>query len=1040
MGQIRLVRSLPGQGLEGIVEDFVVEYQRNPFKVHFILPSPAIRDEIKRRVVDKGIPIFGASICTLEELAQYFFDHLNCTDSRLDNYTNELILLNVLENNRQQLRLFNGAWGNVQSMVPEIRAFLETVHDFLADYPHSLGDLQSRRSEQLALIRDLYSEFLSSNHLVDRGRMLDWVTEAIERGAMEIDHAVFYGFHEPKLIEKRLIQAIANISGEVHYCIPYVRDCKAFADDGSWLSSESIEEVQSGKEDMAITSLYSPHSRLLVNKIVTGVFRDPLDEVRAVAREIRSLIISGVEAGRITIMLPLRSKVAHLVREVLEDHGIPYNLHLDTPLSESPLVMSLLDILEAVLSDYDRDAVIRLLSSPYFNFHFTIKGEEHVLRASDVSEHSLKAGIIGGRDAWSSSLRSLAAQIREEMEAAEDERTAGRLKLEHKKIELVEGGIHHLFSLLSRLDGKLTIKQRADALRSILNHLDLVKNIEENDQDLYESEVRALSKFLSILDAMEMGENITPSGEIDLSEFLARLRLLASTEGFYERDDNRNAVQVAGLRDSYLVRYDYVFIIGMVDGDIPYLAAGNAFIREREAIKMGLLSKHDLLRHERFYFLSALLSSNIRTYVSRPETNGKDMLVPSCFFEDLERAFEMGSFGQDQEESSSLCCQSIVGQMLSKKLTPEQVRVDLPLPLEEVCQRTSVECLERIGEYDSPYDGVFADPTCIAELGSLLAKRGVYSPSRLESYARCPFRHYLNYVMSIEPVEAIETELTAQERGLLFHRIAYRFYSGLRAQGSTRFTEGRLDELTAQMKSIAEEELDKYHYQGPAWEAFRNSMLGTDARKGLLRAFLEKEVKNVSSLCPRYFELSFGLPLDDDADPSSSREPAEIDLGGEKLKLRCRIDRVDATPDGRFVVLDYKTGASTPSVSSIENGVALQLPRFIQAVENAMPDLKGIGGAYYGVRSENEIDHKCIFGDSEHGDELKPYFGERRKYKDAFAEIIRQSNGYIASYLKGMRAGRFNPNKGPAKCPRGCEYAARCRVDPSRMEGESDDE
>jgi len=415
-------------------------------------------------------------------------------------------------------------------------------------------------------------------------------------------------------------------------------------------------------------------------------------------------------------------------------------------------------------------------------------------------------------------------------------------------------------------------------------------------------------------------------------------------------------------------------------------------------------------------------------------------LVPSCFFDDLERAFEMGSFGEEQEGSSSLCCQSIVGKMLSQKLTPGRVGVDLPLPLEEVRRRVSVECLERVGDYDDPYDGVFADPTCIAELGSLLAKRKVYSPSRLESYARCPFSHYLNYVMDLEPVEEIEAELTPQERGLLFHKIAYRFYSGLRAQGSTRFTEERLDELTAQMRSIAEEELDRYSYEGPAWEAFRNSMLGTDGRKGLLRAFLEKEVENKSSLCPRYFELSFGLPLDDDADPFSSKEPVEIDLGEEKLQLRCRIDRVDATPDCRFVVLDYKTGASTPSVSSIEKGVALQLPLYIRAVESAMPEMKGIGGAYYGVRSENEVDHRCIFGDSEHADVLKPYFGERRRYKDAFAEMIQQSNGHIASYLRGMREGRFNPNRGPAKCPRGCEYAALCRVDPSRMEGESDDE
>lgn len=1031
---------MPVQGLNEVVECFLEKYKRNPFGSFLVLPDPAIRDRVRRGLVERDIPFFGASICTTDELAKYIFDSLNRSDTIVDEHTIDLSLLKVLRDNEKQLTWFDGTWVTAQAMVPEIRSFLETVADFRADRPNILSELQTKRGEQLRLISEGYERFLSSNHLVDRGRMLEWATGAVKSGDFRVDHLVFYGLYDPKPVEKAFIRALVGIANDVDYYIPHVQGCKAFVDDGSWLNVQVIEDISSVEEECVMTSMFSPSMRQHLERVKKGVFRDPIDEIRTVAREIRSLISSGVVPGKIAIFLPLRSKSAPVVREVLDDYGVPFVLHLPTPLSESPIVMSIFSILEAVEMEFDRDSVVRLLSSPHFSFKFTDGGKESTLHCNDVNEISLQAGILGGKTSWALHLRSLALQTREEIGKAEDDIKAMGLKLQLQKVEGIEAGLGQLFDLLSWLEGDLTVGRRTDALRRIIDHLEVVKNIEKDDDSLYEMEVRALNKFLSTLDAMQMSEHIAPSGSMQISEFLARLRLLASSEGFNEADENLNAVQVSGLRASYLMRYDYVFIIGMIDGDIPYLEAGNAFIREREAVRIGLLSKHDQLRQERFYFLSALLSSNIRTYVSRPETNGKDMLVPSCFFEDLERAFEMGSFGQDQEESSSLCCQSIVGGMLSKKLTPEQVRVDLPLPLEEVCQRTSVECLERIGEYDSPYDGVFADPTCIAELGSLLAKRGVYSPSRLESYARCPFRHYLNYIMSIEPVEAIETELTAQERGLLFHRIAYRFYSGLRAQGSTRFTEGRLDELTAQMKSIAEEELDKYHYQGPAWEAFRNSMLGTDARKGLLRAFLEKEVKNVSSLCPRYFELSFGLPLDDDADPSSSREPAEIDLGGEKLKLRCRIDRVDATPDGRFVVLDYKTGASTPSVSSIENGVALQLPLYIQAVENAMPDMKGIGGAYYGVRSENEIDHKCIFGDSEHGDELKPYFGERRKYKDAFAEIIRQSNGYIASYLKGMRAGRFNPNKGPAKCPRGCEYAAICRVDPSRMEGESDDE
>jgi hypothetical protein len=84
------------------------------------------------------------------------------------------------------------------------------------------------------------------------------------------------------------------------------------------------------------------------------------------------------------------------------------------------------------------------------------------------------------------------------------------------------------------------------------------------------------------------------------------------------------------------------------------------------------------------------------------------------------------------------------------------------------------------------------------------------------------------------------------------------------------------------------------------------------------------------------------------------------------------------------------------------------------------------------------VDHKGIFGDKDHGEELKLYFGERKKFREEFAEIIQRSNQFIVSYLGSMRAGKFHPNVGPAQCPNGCEYAAICRCDANRSGGEDD--
>jgi ATP-dependent helicase/DNAse subunit B len=533
---------------------------------------------------------------------------------------------------------------------------------------------------------------------------------------------------------------------------------------------------------------------------------------------------------------------------------------------------------------------------------------------------------------------------------------------------------------------------------------------------------------------MEKGELMVPSGKLRIGEFLAKLRMLASAEGFDESMENRNAVQVSGLRASYLMRYEYVFIVGLIDGDIPFLAAGNAFVRDREAAKMGLLTKRDMLRQERFYFLSSLLSSDKKAYVSRGESDGSAALVPSYFFTNLESAFDLDEFERPETIGSTLCAHRAVGELISKRREPAEIGVDLPVPLPELCHRITVECDERSGGYHSPFDGIFFDTETIENLNKMMAKRDIFSPSALETYARCPFSYYVSYLMGIRPFSEIEEGLTPAERGTLFHHIAYRFYSELRAGGSTRFSLEHVDVLSAKINRIAEEEMARYPLTGPLWQAFQASMLGTHGNKGVLRAFLEKEATNASRITPAYFELSFGLPIDGgEVDPASKTSPVEIDLGGEKLKLRCRIDRVDATPDGRFTVIDYKTGASAPSVSSIEKGLALQLPLYIQAVEAAMGGMRGIGGACYSVRSEAEIEHKCVFGDKDYEVDLKPYLGDKR-FKEGFSEIIQGSNGFIKGYLSSMRAGRFTPNNGQAPCPNGCDFGLICRHDPIRLE------
>lgn len=89
---------------------------------------------------------------------------------------------------------------------------------------------------------------------------------------------------------------------------------------------------------------------------------------------------------------------------------------------------------------------------------------------------------------------------------------------------------------------------------------------------------------------------------------------------------------------------------------------------------------------------------------------------------------------------------------------------------------------------------------------------------------------------------------------------------------------------------------------------------------------------------PAHLEFSFGMQERRGSDPASTGEP--LVLSGGELEIRARgiIDRVDAAPDGRAWVIDYKTGASSsiPTYSEVADGNSFQLFVYLLAVEQLL--------------------------------------------------------------------------------------------------------
>jgi ATP-dependent helicase/nuclease subunit B len=201
----------------------------------------------------------------------------------------------------------------------------------------------------------------------------------------------------------------------------------------------------------------------------------------------------------------------------------------------------------------------------------------------------------------------------------------------------------------------------------------------------------------------------------------------------------------------------------------------------------------------------------------------------------------------------------------------------------------------------TPYDGF------VPEAGPALdprASRAAVSPTSLEDLAKCPFRHFLQRGLGLDPVEDAEPDpdiwLDPLTRGSLLHRV-YAVVMRARRDAGRPPEVGRVREL-----GLGELVAHRALVPPPSEEVYaRETRAFLDDLELFLR--LEAEAGGREGLG---FEVSFGAGSAE-GEALASPRPVAIDLGpGLRFALRGRIDRIDRLADGSYDAVDYKTGSA----------------------------------------------------------------------------------------------------------------------------------
>ncbi len=322
------------------------------------------------------------------------------------------------------------------------------------------------------------------------------------------------------------------------------------------------------------------------------------------------------------------------------------------------------------------------------------------------------------------------------------------------------------------------------------------------------------------------------------------------------------------------------------------------------------------------------------------------------------------------------------------------------------------------------FDGCLQAESVTNTLRQHLFPQGLFlSASSLETYARCPFRYFLETVLALKPWEEPEQILTLlpRDRGVLVHAILYEFFSRLQQTDQLPLSAQRNNDERRLLTQIAEEHFAVFAQTRPVglpllWELEREHLLRR------LHAFLQRERQTAHDFCPAAFETFFGIGTKGiesevrESERTSNPQfltpntpvPFRLDTG-EEVQLRGRIDRIDVSTEHVDLVqprqariLDYKTGR-TPARGFV-GGTALQLALYLYAAQHLRPDLDWVGAEYTSVDGTAQPDKKPLTVETQ-------------------AETLGTLRTIITRLAEGITAGLFFP--APDAC-QSCAFPEIC--------------
>ncbi len=748
---------------------------------------------------------------------------------------------------------------------------------------------------------------------------------------------------------------------------------------------------------------------------------DRENEIELIASEIKKLIIENyIEPHKICVAFNLIQEYSSIVKDTFAKYGIPVNLTDRTPLDNSNPITAVVNYLEIVENDFYFKNIFRALSSRFI--------ETTEIDVSNLYRISSELKIVAGKENWINILNDLISNLDhagDEYDEITSKRTSYSKALED---------IKRISELLKPFEEKFTITEFQERLNDFIVKSKLPLKLLKMEID-EEKNIRAFTDFIETTSEVFglLKKEYDDEKKFTIDFFMDQIRTSCNWARFNVKEKSNYGVQVTTLEEIRGLKFDYLFIGGLCDGDFPTRY-------QPEIFNSGSFKKqsqiHQAEEHYRFY--QSLCGWNKKLFFSYPVTDGGRETVVSTFLKEFEELFSISSKNENDYDDTIFSKEELQifigrnGIESSKNILLNENGIDI----EKISKSLEIEKIRNKDPFaSSHYTGDLltreSEDEILAELTEQLKafSSKQYSISQLETYAKCPFKFFIERVLGIKTIDEPTEDIEAVEMGRLLHSIFYEFYSTLRDNGITLPGCSDKDFQLAQklIFQIAEKQLQTTAFKSPLTFYEREKILGLNGNKieSVMHRFLESEREGDKEFLPEYFEVSFGRLRADESDKIlSDAEPIQID----GIKLRGKIDRIEVNEKIRsFNIVDYKLSGAKPSFPDLKNGISLQLPVYLYAASELLA--KKTNQKY----SPNEMFiYSLKYAIDDFGKDKVKTKGNKDDEIQSVEQLVQKSISHVKNYIASISEGKFNLSQleeRENKVCRFCEFRTVCRID-----------